>query len=164
MMGEILALIPTYQPEDPTAGLHIYDESISGSMKPWVGKVKVLLLDGVEVQLLQKEHSRLIFGITGCDHSKWQKEQPEEAGYPESILKTLQKLPWEFGNTFTLVRKDGLVVFSFTDRSFTYRPHPYAMVSVRTSSQYNIVVEGAEGCTYILKSAPGLCRKISRFD
>ncbi|ATQ72630.1 LifA/Efa1-related large cytotoxin [Chlamydia psittaci] len=159
MMGGVLALIPTYQPDDPTAGLHIYTASTHDSIASWVGKVKILLLDGVEIQLVQKENSRLIFGITGCDHSKWQAEQPEEAGYPESILKTLQKLPWEFGNTFTLVRKDGLVVFSFTDRSFTYRPHPYAMVSVRTSSQYNVVVEGAEGCTYILKSAPRIMSK-----
>ncbi|EPJ33396.1 hypothetical protein CP061683_2562A, partial [Chlamydia psittaci 06-1683] len=139
MMEEVLALIPSYQTEDSTAGLHFYSEDSKVDMSVWVGKVKILLLDGVQLGLLQKEHHRLTFGITGCDHSKWQQQHPEEPGYPESILKALQKLSWEFDEEFTLIRKDSSVVFSFINQQFTYYPHPYADVSVRTSSQYDVV-------------------------
>ncbi|AFS24770.1 LifA/Efa1-related large cytotoxin [Chlamydia psittaci] len=159
MMGEVLALIPTYRSDDPTAGLHLYSEDSQTDMSVWIGKVKILLLDGVQLGLLRKEHNRLTFGITGCDHSKWQQQHPEEPGYPESILKTLQNTPWEFGDEFTLIRKDSSVVFSFINQQITYYPHPYADVSVRTSSQYDVVVEGEEGCTYLIKSLPNTMSK-----
>ncbi|AFS20699.1 cysteine protease, YopT-type domain protein [Chlamydia psittaci GR9] len=159
MMEEVLALIPSYQTEDSTAGLHFYSEDSKVDMSVWVGKVKILLLDGVQLGLLQKEHHRLTFGITGCDHSKWQQQHPEEPGYPESILKALQKLSWEFDEEFTLIRKDSSVVFSFINQQFTYYPHPYADVSVRTSSQYDVVVKGEEGCTYLIKSLPNIMSK-----
>ncbi|EQM62627.1 cysteine protease, YopT-type domain protein [Chlamydia ibidis 10-1398/6] len=160
-MVTLLGLLPKKQTDDPRSGLYVGYRlgSSRDNYEQWIGKIKLFLLDGVQLEATKRQQNFLIFVIVSCDHATWQKQHPEEPGYPENILESLKKLGLPFGDTFTLVRKDSSVVFSFIKQAFTYYPHPYADVSVRTSSQYDVVVQGEEGCTYLIKSLPNIMSK-----
>ncbi|WP_349821431.1 LifA/Efa1-related large cytotoxin [Chlamydia abortus] len=161
-METILGLLPKKQTDDPISGLYVgYRWGISrDNYEKWIGSITLSLLDGVRLEAAKRQQNFLIFVIASCNHATWQKQYPEEPGYPESILDSLKKLGLSFGDTFTLERKDSLVVFSFANQNFTYYPHPYEEISVRTSSRYDVVVQGEEGCTYLIKSLPNIMSKV----
>ncbi|WP_213318315.1 LifA/Efa1-related large cytotoxin [Chlamydiifrater volucris] len=154
----LLILSKKPKPNPFVSGLYMgypWDSSTEDYEK-WVDNVVVSLDDGIELRAMKTQEEALVFGITNCNHLKWQQAHPEEAGYPEDILETLRRSELPFNKTFTIVRKDSSIVFDFEDQKFIYYPKPYAQISVRTSSQYDVVVAGEEGCGYIIKSLPGI--------
>ncbi|WP_348660397.1 LifA/Efa1-related large cytotoxin [Chlamydiifrater volucris] len=156
----LLLLILSKKPKpDPfVSGLYMgYPwDSPTEDYEKWVDNVVVTLDDGIELRAMKTREESLVFGITSCNHLKWLQAYPEEAGYPEDILETLRRSELPFNKTFTVVRKDSFVVFDFENQEFIYHPKPYSQISVRTSSQYDVVVMGEEGCSYIIKSLPGI--------
>ncbi|WP_213357667.1 LifA/Efa1-related large cytotoxin [Chlamydiifrater phoenicopteri] len=160
-MALLLFILPKNAVSKIVRGLYIgypLDQSTSDYAR-WVDKVIVLLDDGIELRAMKAEGESLVFGAASCDHSKWQKAYPEVSGYPEEILASLKDLNIPLNKEFTIIRQDSLVVFDVENQTLTYHPNPYAQISVRASSEYNVVVSGEEGCSYIIKSLPGIASK-----
>ncbi len=161
-MNDRIGFIPVVPPRYVSNSIFIENEDGTPLYQEWHGRFEVKFKDGITLNTIDtdpttipRKKTPLILAVTRCEQSLWKKRHPKESEHAADIISWLQRLGWALAPEVLIAQKESTVLFHKQNRSFTYLPHAYTEIDIKTLEEYAIRVQGVPGCTYIITSSPG---------
>ncbi|MEF9520049.1 LifA/Efa1-related large cytotoxin [Chlamydia crocodili] len=146
---------------DNSTGIYIENANQSSSYDRWVGHFKVKFSDGITAEAIEKPSpgnspNTTTLGFTKCEQSTWALKHPEEPGFVDNIVQWMKKYLWWFAPEVSIIQKHSRVSYYDDKKLFVYKPEKHTELDLRAQAEFKTVVEGAEGVSYLLSSAPNI--------
>ncbi|WP_375793456.1 LifA/Efa1-related large cytotoxin [Chlamydia sp. 12-01] len=152
---------------DNSTGIYIENANKSSSYEHWVGHFKVKFSDGITVEAIEKPVSgnstnTTTLGFTKCDQSTWALKHPEESGFVDNIVRWMKKYFWWFAPEVSIVQQHSHVSYYDENKLFVYKPDKHTELDIRAQNEFEAVVEGSVGSSYLLSSPPNIKTKSTK--
>ncbi|MFJ1510024.1 LifA/Efa1-related large cytotoxin [Chlamydia crocodili] len=149
---------------DNSTGIYIENANKSSSYEHWIGHFKVKFSDGITVEATEKPSpgnstNTTTLGFTKCDQATWALKHPEESGFVDNIVRWMKKYLWWFAPEVSIVQQHSRVSYYDDKKLFVYKPDKHTELDIRTQDEFEAVVEGSVGSSYLLSSPPNIKTK-----
>ncbi|WP_375793455.1 LifA/Efa1-related large cytotoxin [Chlamydia sp. 12-01] len=146
---------------DNSTGIYIENANKSSSYDRWVGHFQVKFSDGITVEAIDKpipgnNTNTTTLGFTKCEQSTWALKHPEEPGFVDNIVRWMKNYLWWFAPEVSIIQKHSRVSYYDDEKLFVYKPEKHTELDLRAQGEFQTVVEGAVGVSYLLSSSPNI--------
>ena len=143
--------------EKQVSGIEVSNEDMSKDFSKWKDLYEVRLGDGLVAVATEQadndtRNSQITLGIRKCDQPQWQKKHPESTGFPEWIIKWLEKRSWSLTSEVKFSLERGFAFFFKKEMKIIYYTDPFSTLEVTQTMDIKAFVQGSQGCSYVLST------------
>ncbi|WP_236731709.1 LifA/Efa1-related large cytotoxin [Chlamydia pecorum] len=159
VIGNLSLASNTQLLDEKLSGIYVFNEDKSTNFSRWVNHYEARLGDGLTVVPVyvieknkQQQESQITLGVKACNLIKWQKKHPEGIISPENVLHWLEKRSWGVASEVKFTLEQGTAIYFKESKKVVYYPVPYSTVEIFQSQDIRVVIQGAQGDTYMLST------------